>query len=142
MLPKLRKSVDEVVTKFHQEMPALACSICGMCTSVSLFDWTIALGESTKTDWQDMTWDGMHWQMPVNLWKAHYALSIAGFATSHAVPATSMNSGSTTPCAGLSPSGNVPVPGKNIAGETGNGQGSGWNFEALRGWLERNLGSR
>ena len=134
------RETREVVTKFHQEMPALACSICGMCTSVSLFDWTIALGESTKTDWQDMTWDGMHWQMPVNLWKAHYALSIAGFATSHAVPATSMNSGSTTPCAGLSPSGNVP--GKNIAGETGNGQGSGWNFEALRGWLERNLGSR
>jgi hypothetical protein len=74
------RETREVVTTFHEEMPSLACRICGMCTSVSLFDWTLALGESAKTDWQDMTWDGMHWQMPVNLWKSHYALSIAHFA--------------------------------------------------------------
>ena len=58
------------VSKFHAAMPSMLLKRFGVRRVVSLFDATRTLATTQGTGWRNMTWDGYHWGMAVNLLKA------------------------------------------------------------------------
>ena len=68
--PAETREERDFVTKYHNEMPVALRRVCGVARVVSVFDASVRLSLTPGTDFRNMTWDGYHWGLAVNLWKA------------------------------------------------------------------------
>jgi hypothetical protein len=60
----------DYVAQYSKDMPAALQRVCGVTRVVSVFDASLHLATTQGTGFRGMTWDGMHWGLAVNLWKA------------------------------------------------------------------------
>ena len=64
------KSSDEclpLMLNFHLDMPRVLKSSCGATRVASMWDATTTLAATPGSGWQNMTFDGVHWGMAINL---------------------------------------------------------------------------
>ena len=65
----------EALARFHQEMPRALERACGAAPRVaSIWDALLTLIRTDGSGWADMTYDGVHWNMAVNLLLADMVL--------------------------------------------------------------------